>query len=283
MLLYEPVEMIHIHPSEIELYFENTNHLKKKFESTTAKVLLALQKARDRYKEYDRETFVKMMSQEALSNARIEGCTAKIDDVIASCTHIVYDDQPVKSTEDNATAMAFGALNALMSLEGRHDIAYIKKLNRKTTELESKSHHVPGEFRTYNVRIGNIIPAHHEEIDHLINLYEKTISSHLVDIVIRHYQFEAIHPFGDGNGRTGRLLLLSELVEHDYMNKFTIPLSAVIYKHLTKYYKRLKGVTTKGDIENWVRFMLDMVHKAAEWDLVIPEERGNNNEEGKRS
>lgn len=81
----------------------------------------------------------------------------------------------------------------------------------------------------------------------------------LIKMALMHYQFEAIHPFSDGNGRTGRILLLLYLKIKGLLDIPALYLSDYIIKHKQTYYKSLRNVTEKGDWEAWVLYMLDMV------------------------
>jgi Fic family protein len=85
----------------------------------------------------------------------------------------------------------------------------------------------------------------------------------LIKMAIIHYQFEAIHPFFDGNGRTGRIILLLYLKLTGLMDLPALYLSDYIIKHKSDYYTNLRKVTEKGDWETWILYMLDMVEQSA--------------------
>lgn len=85
----------------------------------------------------------------------------------------------------------------------------------------------------------------------------------LLKMCIAHYQFEAIHPFQDGNGRTGRILNLLYLIHAGLLSHPTLYLSKYILVHKDDYYFNLAGVTQRGDWKNWVLYMLDAVEKTA--------------------
>ena len=87
-------------------------------------------------------------------------------------------------------------------------------------------------------------------------------------MALMHYQFEAIHPFADGNGRTGRILLLLYLKMEKLLDIPAIFLSEYIIKNKTEYYKKLRNVTEREDWENYILFMLDMIEMTAKKGLV---------------
>lgn len=89
----------------------------------------------------------------------------------------------------------------------------------------------------------------------------------LIKMALMHYQFEAIHPFSDGNGRTGRILLLLYLKIVNLLDVPAIYLSEYIIKNKAEYYKRLRLVTEKEDWESWIIYMLDMVEYTAKRGL----------------
>ena len=85
----------------------------------------------------------------------------------------------------------------------------------------------------------------------------------LIKMALMHYQFEAIHPFADGNGRTGRILLLLYLKLSGLLDTPAIYLSGYIIKNKTEYYQRLRGVTEKNEWEEYILFMLDMIEQTS--------------------
>lgn len=87
----------------------------------------------------------------------------------------------------------------------------------------------------------------------------------LVRMAVAHYQFEAIHPFPDGNGRTGRILNILMLVQQDLLDLPVLYLSRYIHKRRSDYYRLLLEVTTSAAWEAWVLFMLDAVEETAHW------------------
>jgi Fic family protein len=90
----------------------------------------------------------------------------------------------------------------------------------------------------------------------------------LIKMALMHYQFEAIHPFADGNGRTGRILLLLYLKLEKLLDVPAIYFSGYIIKNKTGYYRRLRNVTEKDDWQGFILYMLDMIETTASKSLV---------------
>ena len=93
----------------------------------------------------------------------------------------------------------------------------------------------------------------------------------LIKMAVLHYQFEAIHPFIDGNGRTGRVLNLLYLIEVGLLNEPILYLSGYINRNRTKYYEGLIGVTAKGNWTGWISFILQGIQETAEWTTSLVE------------
>jgi Fic family protein len=87
----------------------------------------------------------------------------------------------------------------------------------------------------------------------------------LVVMALSHYQFEAIHPFSDGNGRTGRVLNILFLVQNELLTLPVLYLSRYIIKHKSDYYAALNRVTADGDWDGWIKFMLNAVCDTSVW------------------
>lgn len=96
-------------------------------------------------------------------------------------------------------------------------------------------------------------------------LHEATDLDPLVRMAVGHYQFEAIHPFTDGNGRTGRILNVLYLIEQDLLDLPVLYLSGYIIRNRADYYRLLLEVTSKANWEEWLLYMLEGVRDTAQW------------------
>ena len=96
-------------------------------------------------------------------------------------------------------------------------------------------------------------------------MHRNTEIDPLVKMAVQHYQFEAIHPFEDGNGRTGRILNILFLVEHGLLDSPILYLSRYIIQNKTAYYRLLSGVTREQDWAAWILFILDGVEETCTW------------------
>ena len=138
--------------------------------------------------------------------------------------------------------------------------------NRRETETI-------GEFKQVPNHLGEFLPAAPEAVEGLMDAlltYIRTGGSYhpLIDIGLVHYQFETIHPYGDGNGRLGRLLIALQLYDVGYMEYPTLYLSEYFNRFKDTYVDRLNAVRSHGEWERWIRFFVEGVRHQAEESLL---------------
>lgn len=143
----------------------------------------------------------------------------------------------------------------------------------------------PGEFRRSQNWIGaanctlreaRYIPPNVEDMNDALNDLERYMNDGddydpLIRIALIHYQFETIHPFLDGNGRVGRLMILLYLMEQGYISKPIIYISYFLKKNQIEYYDRISEVRRSGNYEQWIAFFLEAVSAAAKDSLATVE------------
>lgn len=127
----------------------------------------------------------------------------------------------------------------------------------------------PGNYRKQSVRVGNLVPPQAPKIAGLIADLEKFINNNnelppLIKAGLAHVQFETIHPFLDGNGRIGRLLIVLMLLDSNLLSTPILYPSYYFKKYHAQYYTQLDRVRTHGDFEGWIKFYLMAIEQSSE-------------------
>ena len=219
--------------------------------------------------------FVSMyVRKEALLSSQIEGTQATLEDVL--------DPLIEKNANQNVADVVNYIKATEFALERMNTLPLCNRLIKETHEVlmsgvrgQEKN---PGEFRTSQNWIGaagsslknaRYIPPNPEDMINAMSDLEKYINSDdsldlLIQAALLHYQFETIHPFLDGNGRVGRLLITLFLLEKKVLNSPALYISYYLKKNRIEYYDRMSEVRNKDNYEQWIKFFLNAIKESAD-------------------
>lgn len=219
--------------------------------------------------------FVSMyVRKEALMSSQIEGTQATLEDVL---------DPMIETNTNRNVADVVNYIKATeYAIERLHTLPLCNRLIKETHAVLMENvrgqEKNPGEFRISQNWIGGqgstlktarYIPPCPEDMNHAMSDLEKYINAedkldYLIKAALIHYQFETIHPFLDGNGRVGRLLIMLFLMENKVLTKPALYISYFLKKNRVEYYDRMTEVRNKGNYEQWIRFFLTAISESAQ-------------------
>lgn len=230
----------------------------------------------DMYSEYvDIDLFISMhIAKEAEQSSKIEGTQTNIKEVFLEKENIAHERRDDWEEVQNYIAAMNEAVKMLHTLPFSSRL--IKNAHKILLRGVRGEHKLPGEYRSSQNWIGGasisdavFIPPVHTSIPELMSDIEKfandksNLLPDLLKIALIHYQFETIHPFLDGNGRVGRLLITLYLVNKEILKQPILYLSDFFEKHRMLYYDNLMRVRTHNDLTQWLKFFLTGIIETA--------------------
>jgi Fic family protein len=226
------------------------------------------------------------LAREAVLSSRIEGTRATLGELLAAQAGAAVERSPedLKEVGNYVAALEHG-----IRLLGKFPLSLrlVKEIHARLMKGVRGGHATPGEFRRSQNWIGpagctlagaTYVPPPPSELMDCLGDWEKFLHQRalpsLVQVALAHYQFEAIHPFLDGNGRVGRLVITLFLMERRVLPTPLLYLSAFFEATRDEYYRRLRGVTERGEWLEWLEYFLNGVARQSE-DAVARAERIN--------
>ncbi|WP_053843660.1 Fic family protein [Paracidovorax avenae] len=224
----------------------------------------------------DIDLFIQMhVVKEAQTSSRIEGTRTEIDEALLPEDQVQPEKRDDWREVHNYIDAVNGAISALAELPISNRL--LRQTHATLMQGVRGEHKQPGEFRISQNWIGGsslqdaaFVPPQQDGVPDLMSDLEKFLHNetiavpHLVRIGIAHYQFETIHPFLDGNGRIGRLMIPLYLISCGVLSKPSLYLSDFFERNRAHYYDALMAVRVRNDMVHWLRFFLQGVAQTAQ-------------------
>ena len=213
-----------------------------------------------------------LTTQEAVLSSKIEGTQATIDEVLEQEAGLIKEGEKFKDIQEisNYRKALYSAREYLKDYPIR--LSFVRELHRILLDSVRGQDKTPGEFRKDQNWIGkygctieqaSFVPPNPLQLPDFLQVWERYLDSDDIDFLLQtavvHAQFELLHPFKDGNGRIGRILIPLFLYQKKVLSQPMFYLSEYLESHREEYYARLKGVSVEQDWNGWIAFFLQAV------------------------
>lgn len=213
-----------------------------------------------------------LTTQEAVFSSKIEGIRATIDEVLEQEAGLLSEGEKHNDIKEISNYR-----NALLLSQNQIDmeplrLSLVRNLHKILMDSARGKHKTPGKFRNDQNWIGPLgctieqatfIPPNPLQLPHYLERWEQYLMSDEIDALLQtavmHAQFELLHPFKDGNGRIGRILIPLFLYQKKALSQPMFYLSEYLESHRDEYYQRLNAISNKGDWSSWIAFFLQAI------------------------
>ena len=269
--------------TQSEYHYFLPNSLNRQYNFGAGKLLVTLEQATkalgelNAYSELipDIDFFIKMhILSESVASSKIEGTQTNMEDALLPESDIKLDERDDRIEVHNYIK----AMN--QSIDNLHDfpvsMRLLKQSHKQLLSGARGKNKGPGEIRTSQNWIGgasinsaHFIPPHHQHLAEVLGDWEQFWHNNhttpvLIKIALCHYQFETIHPFLDGNGRIGRLFIILQLIEANFLTRPILYLSSFFEKNRQSYYQALDTVRQDNNLDQWLIFFLEGIATTAQ-------------------
>lgn len=213
-----------------------------------------------------------LTTQEAVLSSKIEGTQATVDEVLEQEAGLIKEGEKFKDIQEisNYRKALYSAREYLKDYPIR--LSFVRELHRILLDSVRGQDKTPGEFRKDQNWIGkygctieqaSFVPPNPLQLPDFLQAWERYLDSDDMDFLLQtaviHAQFELLHPFKDGNGRIGRILIPLFLYQKKVLSQPMFYLSEYLESHREEYYARLKGISADHDWNSWIAFFLQAV------------------------
>jgi Fic family protein len=222
-----------------------------------------------------------LTTQEAVLSSRIEGTQATVDEVLEQEAGLLKEGEKFQDIQEisNYRQALFAAREQLKDYPIR--LGFVRELHRILLSSVRGQDKTPGEFRRDQNWIGpfgcsieqaSFVPPNPLQLPNHLQAWEQYLDSNDLDFLLQtavvHAQFELLHPFKDGNGRIGRIIIPLFLYQKRVLSQPMFYLSEYLESHREEYYRRLKGISADKDWNGWIVFFLQAVLSQARQNSV---------------